>query len=123
MIKPDDLTGVDADLARTLIVMARTIAPCLDSLADGEGVDDPKPRSEAISILKVAAKSARNRGLKMQQTGPSRVEYVVDGSTFSADDRAMLRSLCTATTTTAALPIGSFPKPSRVVSTLFPEEC
>jgi hypothetical protein len=123
VIKPDDLTGVDADLARTLIVMARTIAPCLDSLVDGEGGDDPKPRSDAIAVLLQVAKRARRSGVKMQQTGPSRVEYVVDASTFTADDRTMLRSLCDATTTAAALPLGSFPKPSRVVSRLFPEEC
>jgi len=121
VIKPADLTGVNDDLARTLIVMARTIAPCLDSLEDGEGEDDPKPRSEAISILKVIGKS-RRRGIKYQQTGPARVEYTVDASAFTAEDRAALRSLC-AVSTTAGLPVGSFPKPSRAVSRLFPEEC
>lgn len=123
MIKPEDLSGVEANLARTLIVMARTIAPCLDSLVDGGGDDDPKPRSEAIAILLQVAKRASYTGVKMQQTGPSRVEYVVTPSTFTSDDRTMLRSLCNANSIAAALPLGSFPDPSPVVSRLFPEEC
>jgi len=122
VITPSDLPNVDADLARALIVMARTIAPCLDSLVDGADANSPKLRSDAIAILKVIAKDARSRGVKSQQTAQGRVEYIVDSSTFGADDRDSLRSLCGAAAT-VPLPLGSFPRPSHVVATLFPEEC
>jgi len=121
MITPSDLGG-DADAARRVIVYARTIAPCLDSLEDGVGEADPKPRSDAIAILKGVASDVRQRGVKKQHSGSSGVEYVVDGSSFSAEDRASLRSLCGAVTT-GGLPVGSFPLPSRVVTRLFLEEC
>jgi hypothetical protein len=121
VILPTDLAAASEDLARRIIVLARSIAPCLDTLEDGAGEGDPKPKSEAIAILKGVAADVRMRGVKSQASGSSRVEYIVNGSSFSADDRASLRSLCA--TSTAGLPVGSFPKPSPAVMRLFPEEC
>jgi hypothetical protein len=121
VIQPSDLEPVSADLARRIIAIARSIAPCIDTLEDGEG-DEPMPRSEAIAILKAVAGDGRKPGIKMQQVGPSRVEYIVSGSAFSADDRAALRALCAAATI-QGLPEGSFPLPSRALTRMFPEEC
>lgn len=121
MIKPDDIGG-DADLARRVIVFARSIAPCLDSLEDGTGDDAPQPKSDAIAILKGVVSHIVSRGstgVKSQGIGSARVEYVVSGSSFSDDDRRGLRSLCSVSA--AALPQGSFPPPSRVVAHLWPE--
>lgn len=123
MIKPSDINGVDEDLARRVIVAARTIAPCLDSLVDGPGDDDPKPKSDAIAILRAVAREGIARGsrlVKSQRIGPAWVEYTSADSWFSPDDRTSLRSLCELTTT-AGLPLGQFPK-STVVTNLWPEE-
>lgn len=119
MIDPSDIGG-DADLARTVLVHARIIAPCLDSLVDGDG-DDPKPRSDAIAILKGVVAGIRPRGVKSERSGSSAAEYIVSASSFTAEDRAGLRYLCGLSATSGALPRGSFPPPSRVVSHLFPE--
>jgi hypothetical protein len=121
VILPTDLAPASEDLARRIIVLARSIAPCLDTLEDEVGDETPKPKSEAIAILKGVAADVRMRGVKAQRSGSSSVEYIVNGSSFSADDRASLRSLCT--TSTAGLPLGSFPNPSPAVMRLFPEEC
>lgn len=121
MILPTDLAPASEDLARRIIVYARSIAPCLDTLVDGEGDEDPKPRSEAIAILKGVASDVRRRGVKSQRSGSSAVEYIVSGSTFSAEDRAALRSLCTPPPE-PTLPRGSFPLPSTALTRMFPEE-
>lgn len=113
MIKPSDISGVDADLARRVIAEARSIAPCLDSLSDGVGDDDPKPRSEAISIIKSIATDLVGRGsrfVKSERMGPGAAEYFEVTSAFSDGDRAALRALCTdGSTAPAGLPVGSFP--------------
>lgn len=123
MIKPDDIGG-DVDLARRVIVIARSIAPCLDSLEDGSGEDDPKYKSDAIAILKGVVAHVVKRGstaVKSQGIGSARIEYVVSGSSFSDDDRNGLRSLCSAAPSSTASSQGSFPPPSRVVAHLWPE--
>lgn len=125
MIEPSDITGVDADLARRILVTARSIAPCLDTLEDEEGEGTPKLRSDAISIIKGVAAAGGSRGshlVKKQNVGPAGVEYNA-GSWWSDDDRAALRSLCAiATDATGGHPIGEFPATSRVVSRMFPED-
>lgn len=117
-IAPTDLGG-DADVARQVLALARSIAPCIQSLPDG---DD---RDSAISILKAVAGVGQARGsqlVKSQAIGPARVEYV-DGSWFSADHRAALRVLCSAVETQpAGHPEGSFPPVSKIVSRMWPED-
>lgn len=113
---PDDLSGVDTDLARRVIAYARSIAPCLDSL-DGED------KNTAIAILKGVAADAQPRGSRLvasQRTADSSVTYRDVGSWFTSDDRAALRAMCTASAS-GPLPLGSFPQPSRRMHDLFPE--
>lgn len=119
MIKPADLTGITGDAAVRLIVLARSIAPCLDTLEDGPGDDDPKPRAEAIAILNgVAQVQLRPSHIKSERTGPSSAEYFPNSSWFSADDRTALRSLCAAAS--GRNPIGSFPTSSPLTN-VWPE--
>lgn len=123
MIKPSDITGVDEDLARRVIAAARTIAPCLDSLVDGVDEDAPKPKSDAIAILRGVAREGQSRGsrlVKSQRIGPASVEYTSADSWFSTDDRNSLRSLC-AFVSSAGLPLGHFPAPSTAIAGLWPE--
>lgn len=126
MIKASDLDGIDPDLAMRIIATARSIAPCLNTLEDGIGDDDPKPRSEAIAILKGVATEGAARGSRLissQQIATARVVYNA-GTWWSDDDRGALRALCSAAGGTfGGLPIGSFPKTSRAISDMWPEEC
>jgi len=120
VIAPNDLTGVDEDLARRILVTARSIAPCLDTLDDA---DPSEPRSAALAILKGVAKNGGNpHGIKSQRVGPAAVEYNAS-SWWSDDDRAALRSLCVAPDPLPGMPVGSVPKTSQVVSRMFPEDC
>lgn len=117
MIAATDLPGVDANLARRIIAVARFIAPCLDSLVD-------EPRLDAIALLVGVAAEAKARGsrlVKSQRVGPASVDYSTAGSWFSDDDKSALRALC-GVSATGGHPIGAFPKPSRAYSRLWPEE-
>lgn len=115
MITHGDITGVSESTARRILVLARSIAPCLDTL-DGDA------RQDAVAILQGVAADVVTRGsraVKSQRVGPASVEYVVSASSFSDEDRAALRSLCSLTST-AALPMGSFPS-DRPLSRMWPE--
>jgi hypothetical protein len=125
VISPSDLSPVSEDTARRVLAVARSIAPCLDSLTDGAGEQDPKPRSDAIAILKAVGNIGAARGsqlVKSQRVGPAAVEYNV-GSWFSDDDRAALRGLCSELSTdSSGHPVGQFPASSKLVSRMWPEE-
>lgn len=117
MITPANLGG-DEDLARRVIVLARSIAPCIDSFDSSS-----EEFKNTVAILRgvVAEIIARgSRGVQSERIGPSTVTYVVNRSSFSDDDRAALRSLCNATPR-PGLPLGSFP-PAGVVGRVWPEE-
>lgn len=116
MITPEDFPGVAEDVARRVIVAARSIAPCIDSFPDGS-----EEKKNALAILRgVAAEApaAGSRRVRSQAIGPARVDYW-DAETWSAQDRADLRSLCPAPRPTGA-PRGSFPR-ERPISRLWPE--
>ena len=118
MIEPSDLTGISEDLARRILVVGRSIAPGLNSLT-GEN------RLDAIAILKGIAGEAKGRGSRLvgsQRIGPAEVTYREVASWFSDDDRNGLRFLCDAATA-APTPLGDFPKPSRAISRMWPDEC
>lgn len=124
MIAPQDLTGVDVTLARRILSVARSIAPCLDSLVDGPGDDDPKPKSDAIAILQGVAGEAKARGSRLvgaQRIGPAAVTYRDVSSWFSPDDRDGLRALC-AVVSSAGHPVGTFPKATTAFGRIWPEE-
>lgn len=120
-ITPTDLLPVTEDTARQVLAIARSIAPCLQDLPIGED------RLNAIAILKAVGQAGAARGsalIKSQRIASAAVEYIVDGSWFSTDQRAGLRALCSPTESdSAGHPLGDFPDFSRVVSRMFPEDC
>jgi hypothetical protein len=118
VIGPTDLGIDDTRLARTVIAVARTIAPCLDSLA-GDARDD------AIAILSGVAADAENapRNVTSQKAGTASVTYGTVRSLFTDDDRAALRALCAApgVPESAGHPVGRFPYESRALGAVWPE--
>jgi hypothetical protein len=116
VIEPTDLTGIDEVMALRILAVARSIAPCLDSLID-------EPRKSAIAILTGVAGEARDRGSRLvqsQRVGTASVTYRTVESWFSDDDRDALRGLCSVAEATAG-PVGSFPRPDTGTSRLWPE--
>lgn len=109
-MKPTDIGG-DENTARRVLVLARSIAPCIDSFPDGS-----EQKLDAIAVLKgvlaelPAPGSRRTRSLSRNGTAMSFADIE---SAFDADARASLRALCSAETPAAdsgTLPAGSFPK-------------
>lgn len=116
MITPEDIPGVAEDVARRIIVAARSIAPCIDSFAD-----ESEDKKNAIAILRGVAREAPapgSRRVRSQRIGPAAVDYW-DAETWLPQDRSDLRSLCTSTVV-PGLPRGSFPL-ERPVARLWPE--
>ncbi|WP_417555596.1 hypothetical protein [Microbacterium sp.] len=115
-ITPNDLGG-DENTARRVLVLARSIAPCIDSL-DSEGT------ANAVAILKgvldelPAAGSRRTRSLSRNGTSMTFADIT---SAFDDDARQALQSLCGATSTAHGdIPAGHFPT-ERPVSALWSE--
>ena len=116
MITPNDIPDVDEDVARRIIVAARSIAPCLDSLVD-------EAKANAVAILKGVAAEAPptgSRRVRSQRIGSASVDYW-NADTWSPEDRSSLRSLC-AEAVPLGLPQGSFPRPG-IIGRLWPEDC
>jgi len=114
MITPDQVS-TDEDLARRVLVRARSIAPGIDAL-EGE------PRLDAIAILKgVIAEipAAGSRRVRSRARNGTSVSYNDVGSAFTGDDIAGLRALCGVEP--VALPVGSFPT-GRPFKDVWPEE-
>lgn len=113
-----DLGIQDEDLARRVLVRARTIAPCIDNFSE-----DSEERKDAIAILKgvlaelPAAGEARIRSIGRNGTNITLADIA---SAFDGDASISLRSLCEAATDGAGLPLGSFPE-NTPLSRLFPE--
>lgn len=110
-IIPADLGGTDPDLARRVLIRARTIAPLLDTL-EGER------RLDAIAVLKgviaeiPAPGERRLRGMTRNGTA---VTLGDPSSWFGPDDEISLRSLFETIDAPAAAPMGAFP-----IDDLFP---
>ena len=107
MIKPEDI-GTDEDLARRILVRARSIAPCLNSLPDDD--EDDERRLDAIAILRGVIAEVPGPGarrVKSRGRNGTSISYNDIAGAFSPDDILGLRSLCDAVPT--ALPVGSFP--------------
>ncbi|MDR6142041.1 hypothetical protein QE375_001595 [Microbacterium foliorum] len=107
----------DESLGRRVLVRARIIAPCLDSLDK-----DSEAGKDAIAILKgviaeiPAAGSRRTRSLS--RNGTSMSVDVIDAA-FDSDSRLSLQSLCDQGNPTG-LPRGRFPK-DRPLGRVWPE--
>lgn len=116
MITPDDITGADENVARRLIIAARSIAPCIDTFAD-----DSEEKKNAIAILLGVLADAPEPGtrrVRAQRIGSASVDYW-NADTWLPEDRASLRSLCAAASAGGS-PRGSFPE-ERPLSRLWPE--
>lgn len=117
MIKTTDISS-DEDLARRVLVRARSIAPCIDNLTDEES----EPYKNAVAILKGViaelpeAGTARARSLSRNGTSMS---FEI-ASAFTADVITSLRSLCESSDQ-RGYPQGSFPTDT-VLERLWPEE-
>lgn len=116
MISPNEIS-TDEDLARRILVRARSIAPCLNSIPD----DDDR-KLDALAILKgvvaeVPAPGARR--VKSRGRNGTSISYNDLSGAFSNDDIASLRYLCDAAP--AGRPVGSFPE-ARAFGREWPEE-
>lgn len=112
-----DIVGADEDLAREVLIVARDIAPCLDSFAD-----ESEEQKNALAILRRVYKDTAARGsrfVKSQSVGPASVTYADIESAFAGQPLRALRALC-ASATVPGLPRGSFPV-ERPISRLWPE--
>lgn len=115
MINPTAL-GTDEDLARRVLVRARSIAPCIDSFAD-----DSEQQKDVLAVLRavIAEIPAPGSGrIRSKSRNGTSVSYADPGSWFSVDDVAALRSLCNAPV--GGLPVGDFPA-DRPISAIWPE--
>jgi hypothetical protein len=105
VIHPLQLSS-DEDLARRILVRARSIAPGIDLIPD----DDDR-KLDAIAILKgvIAEIPAPGAGrVKSRGRNGTTISYNDPRGAFTDDDMASLRSLVAALP--AGLPIGSFPE-------------
>lgn len=118
MFSPDDITGVDRKVAIRLIAVARSIAPCLDSLEGEAWV-------AAVAIIEgVAAElpTSGSRRVRSQSRNGTSVSWDASASAFSQDDRDALRALCgAASSASASAPVGSFPE-STITRNIWPPE-
>jgi hypothetical protein len=112
-----DQVGGDEDLAREVLIIGRSIAPCLSSFADNS-----EEQKDALAILKRVYAECVARGLRFvkgQSIGPARIEYREVASAFDGDPRAALRALCTPSATDGGSQ-ASFPA-ERPLSGFWPE--
>lgn len=110
-ISPAELGG-DEDLARRVLVLARVIAPCIDTFAD-----DSEQKKDALAILRgiVGDTGARgSRFVRSEGVGSASVSYERAARFFTADDRDGLLSLCGAKTGPSAASKARFPKPGPI---------
>lgn len=114
-ITPSDLGG-DEYTARRVLILARDIAPCLDSFPDGS-----EQQLDAIAVLlgviAELPKKGSRRTRSMSRNGTS-ITLADIKSAFDDDARQSLQSLCSAGDSRPAdTPVGSFPTESAVAGT------
>jgi len=115
-----DKIGTDENLAREVLVVARSIAPCIASFADNS-----EEQKDAIAILKRVFEEVKARGSRLvraQRVGTASVDYLAVRSAFEGDATRALKALC-AEAGIGGLPVGSFPPPSDAVANMWPEGC
>jgi hypothetical protein len=116
VIKPDQL-GDDEDLAREVLIVARDIAPLLDSFPD-----ESEDQKNALAILRRVYRDLAARGsflVKGQGIGSARIEYSAILSAFDGQPTRALRALGGADTTDRGSS-GSFPT-ERPLKQFWPE--
>ena len=107
MIAPHELS-TDEDLARRVLVRARSLAPGLDELPEGS-----ERHLDAVAILKNVVAEVPPPGaarVKSKGRNGTTISYNDPRGAFTDDDIASLRSLVAAAPAeSAGLPVGSFP--------------
>ncbi|MFK4760301.1 hypothetical protein ACI3KS_05135 [Microbacterium sp. ZW T5_45] len=117
---PNDIGG-DESTARRVLVLARSIAPCIDSFTE-----DSEQKKDAIAILQGVLGELPAPGSKrttqLSRNGTS-MSFRDIASAFDDDARASLQALCSAPTSGAqpgTVIAGSFPK-ARAFERVWPE--
>lgn len=117
-IVASDLTG-DAAATHIVLLLARDVAPCLDSLVD----DD---RDAAIAILNrcvADVPAAGSRRVRSQSRNGSSVSFTTGESVaLPGMEKAALRALCGSVPAAGSTPVGRFPAPGTVVDAWPAEE-
>lgn len=119
-IKPIDLGG-DEDIARRVLVRARSIAPAIVTFPSGS-----EPYKDAVAILKAVAKRLAGMGtgtVASQGRNGTSLSTRDIRSAFFLDDIDGLRSLTldgVEAQSAVGMPLGSFPT-ERPLSTVWPE--
>ena len=104
MIEPQELS-TDEDLARRVLVRARSLAPGLDDIPEDSG-----RQLDAIAILKNVVASVPSPGadrVRSRGRNGTTISYNDPRGAFSEDDIASLRSLVDSAS--VGSPVGSFP--------------
>lgn len=116
MITSDEITGVDPVIARRLLIIARSIAPCINELGDSD-------KADVIAIIQSVAAELPGPGMsraRSQSRNGTSVTWADYRSAFTVDDRDALRALCGVASATGA-PVGDFP-PSTITRCIWPPE-
>ncbi len=109
--------GANEDLAREVLIVARTIAPCLATVEEGSEL-----KKDALAVIRRVYNELSGRGntlVKSQRMGPAAVEYRDVESAFAGQPTRALRALCGASRTSGHS-VGSFPT-DRPISRVWPE--
>ncbi|MEX8058738.1 hypothetical protein [Microbacterium sp. 16-032] len=116
-ITTEDLEVSDDDLRRRIMVTARRIAPCIDTLADGS-----EEKANAVAILRGVVAELPEAGARrtrsVSRNGTS-MSFADIEAAFTSETRADLESLCAAAP--IGMPEGAFPVDD-VFDRLWPEE-
>ncbi|CAN7241805.1 hypothetical protein LJR045_000982 [Microbacterium sp. LjRoot45] len=114
---PTTAISTDEDLARRVLVRARSIAPCIDNF-----IANTEPYKDAVAILKGVIAELPDPGARraksLSRDGTS-ITFADIESAFDADAITSLRSLCTQAAAPGT-PLGSFPERSAIAN-LWPE--
>ena len=87
-----DEVGSDEDLAREVILVARSIAPCIATFEEG----DPRQR-DALAVIRRVYQALEVRGSHMvasEQSGSTAVRYAAVETAFDGQPARALRTLC-----------------------------
>ena len=115
-MQASDITGVDPTVALRLLAVARSIAPCLDSLTGDDAMT-------AVAIIQgVAAElpAPGSRRVRSQSRNGTSIGFDAFVSAWTPEEKAALRSLCGHSVASSGAPVGVFPAPG-VVESLWPE--
>ncbi|SDR70430.1 hypothetical protein [Microbacterium paraoxydans] len=113
--------GGDENTARRVLVLARSIAPCIDAFPD-----DSEQKLDAIAVLSAVVAelpAPGDRRTKSLSRNGTSITFADIESAFDSDARASLRALCDAqgaSVPSGSLPAGSFPT-ERAFERVWPE--